>query len=109
MIVGIGIDIVELERIEKVLIRQPRFADKILTEREKETFDSFSHWRKIEFLAGRFAAKEAFVKAVGTGISKKFSWHDIEIVKEKSGKPTLVVPTFKSEFFYLFHIASCTW
>ncbi|MTE28427.1 holo-[acyl-carrier-protein] synthase, partial [Winogradskyella sp. ZXX205] len=45
-------------------------------------------------LAGRFAAKEAFVKAAGTGISSTFSWQDIEIKKETSGKPYLYVPSY---------------
>lgn len=91
MIKGIGIDIVEIERIDGVMKRQPAFANKILTEKEKVLFDSMQGRRKIEFLAGRFAAKEAFVKAVGTGISKQFSWHDITIEKEKSGRPIMSV------------------
>ncbi|KHF39074.1 holo-ACP synthase [Halalkalibacter okhensis] len=92
MIIGIGIDIVELERIEEVMNRQPRFVERVLTVNERKTFETYSKKRKIEFLAGRFAAKEAFVKATGTGISKNYSWHDIEIIKEDSGKPNLVVP-----------------
>ncbi|MFC0472355.1 holo-ACP synthase [Halalkalibacter kiskunsagensis] len=91
MIKGIGIDIVELERIEKVMERQPRFVERILTSAEEKEYGVFSHKRKVEFLAGRFAAKEAFVKAIGTGISASFSWRDIEVQKEPNGRPTLVV------------------
>ncbi|MCL7749639.1 holo-ACP synthase [Halalkalibacter alkaliphilus] len=96
MIIGTGIDIVELDRIENIVKRQPRFVERILTDNEKRFFETYSKTRKIEFLAGRFAAKEAFVKAMGTGISKSYSWHDIEILKEESGKPTLVVAGLQS-------------
>ncbi|GAE36894.1 holo-ACP synthase [Halalkalibacter akibai] len=92
MIIGTGIDIVEIDRITKVLERQPRFVDRILTSSEKETFFTLQGTRKFEFFAGRFAAKEAFVKAIGTGISKSYSWLDIEVKRESSGKPILVVP-----------------
>ncbi len=95
MIIGTGIDIVELERIKEVLIRQPRFVDRILTDSEKRSYLRLSNKRQVEFLAGRFAAKEAFVKAVGTGISHAYSWQDIEIRKEPSGKPFLVVDGYE--------------
>lgn len=91
MISGIGIDIVELERISEVMRRQPRFVDRILTTSEKDLFMNLSEARKIEYLAGRFAAKEAFVKAIGTGISASYSWQDIEVRKESTGRPILVV------------------
>jgi holo-[acyl-carrier protein] synthase len=91
VIKGIGIDIVELERIEQAMKRQPRFVDRILTSTEQKEWLAFSPKRKVEFLAGRFAAKEAFVKAIGTGISASFSWHDIQVKKESSGKPILIV------------------
>jgi holo-[acyl-carrier protein] synthase len=91
MIIGIGIDIVELDRISKVISRQPKFVDRILTPSEKERFLSLEGTRQIEFVAGRFAAKEAFVKAIGTGISSSYSWKDIEVRKEDNGRPILVV------------------
>lgn len=97
MIIGHGIDIIELHRIEAVLHRQPRFAKRILTSNEYNTFSKLSHKRKIEFLAGRFAAKEAFVKAVGTGISSSYSWHDIEIKNKESGQPYLFVPNYEEK------------
>jgi holo-[acyl-carrier protein] synthase len=88
MIVGIGIDIVEIERVKKTMERQPRFVDRILTVRERELFDSVSG-RQVEFLAGRFAAKEAYAKATGTGIGGKLSWKDIEVMPDEVGKPVI--------------------
>ncbi|WP_088105715.1 holo-ACP synthase [Halalkalibacter urbisdiaboli] len=93
MIIGIGIDLVELRRIETLVERQGRFVDRVLTVNEKAKYETLSKGRQVEYLAGRFAAKEAFVKAVGTGISKSFSWHDIEILNETSGKPILYAAT----------------
>ncbi|MFT3656207.1 Holo-[acyl-carrier-protein] synthase [Bacillus sp. B01(2024)] len=89
MIFGIGIDIVELHRIENMLSRQTRFPQRILTDGEYVRFTQLSDKRKIEFLAGRFAAKEAFSKAYGTGIGKELSFQDIETGKDTAGKPVL--------------------
>jgi holo-[acyl-carrier protein] synthase len=88
LIVGIGIDIVELSRIEK-LVEHEKFINRILTKNEQVLFQSLSLQRRIEFLAGRFAAKEAYSKAKGTGIGKALSFQDIEILKDKNGKPFL--------------------
>jgi holo-[acyl-carrier protein] synthase len=92
MIKGIGIDIIELERIEHMLVRQTKLVDRILTENEKQKFTLLSDRRKVEFLAGRFAAKEAFSKAAGTGIGKTLSFLDIEIDSDPLGKPYIVRP-----------------
>lgn len=89
MIVGIGIDIIEMERIEHTYKRQPKFVERILTEQEMDYFSSLQERRRIEFLAGRFAVKEAYAKATGTGIGERLSWQDIEIVPDSMGKPTL--------------------
>ena len=89
MILGIGLDLVELHRIEKAYSRSRRFAERILTKRELAILDTLSEPRQIEFLAGRFAAKEAYSKAVGTGIGQGCELHQIEILKDKSGKPVL--------------------
>ncbi|WP_445613395.1 holo-ACP synthase [Geobacillus sp. YF-1] len=90
MIIGIGIDIVELERIRSLLERSRKFAERILTPREKAQFDALPTARQTEFLAGRFAAKEAYAKALGTGIGKKVSFRDIEIVCDANGKPGIL-------------------
>jgi holo-[acyl-carrier protein] synthase len=84
MIVGIGIDVIEIKRIEKVGIN--RLAKRILTSDERDAF-YFTSKRKSERLAGRFAAKEAIAKALGTGIGKQFSFHDIEIHVDNLGNP----------------------
>ncbi|MCM3768033.1 holo-ACP synthase [Neobacillus niacini] len=95
MIKGIGIDIIELSRIEELISRQKKFVDRILTEAEKQRFEDLPVRRKVEFLAGRFAAKEAFAKAVGTGIGKDLSFLDIEIASDDLGKPYIVKPEAK--------------
>jgi holo-[acyl-carrier protein] synthase len=91
MIKGIGIDIVELNRIEH-LIRNEKFKNRILTNNELLQFEKLSDKRKVEFLAGRFAAKEAFAKANGTGIGKDLSFQDIEIDTDQKGKPYIHKP-----------------
>ncbi len=91
MIYGIGVDIVELKRIEQILKRSPdSFIQRILTPKEQETLPQEGR-RRIEYVAGRFAAKEAAAKALGTGIGKTFSFLDCEIVKNEMGKPFLMV------------------
>lgn len=92
MIKGIGIDIVELSRIEKIATRQPRFLERILTIAERNVYETLTNRRQIEFLAGRFAAKEAVAKAVGTGISEMLSWQDIEVLNDDRGKPMVSAP-----------------
>lgn len=89
MIKGIGLDLVELERIEKAMARSNKFAQRILTERERALFQPLSPTRKVEFLAGRFAAKEAYAKANGTGIGKNCELHQIEILQNEQGAPEL--------------------
>ena len=89
MIKGIGLDLVELERIEKAMTRSEKFQQRILTSRELVLFETLSPSRKIEFLAGRFAAKEAYAKANGTGIGKECELHQIEVLKDDVGKPVL--------------------
>ncbi|PLT27961.1 holo-ACP synthase [Peribacillus deserti] len=92
MIKGIGLDLIELKRIKSLADRQPKFADRILTRSEKEIYDSLGEKRKMEFLAGRFSAKEAFAKACGTGIGSQLSFLDIEILKTEQGKPFIAKP-----------------
>lgn len=89
MIRGIGLDIVELERIEKAATRNDRFVTRILSQRELELYSKLSDGRKKEFLAGRFAAKEAYAKANGTGLGEGCTLHQIEILKDEIGKPLL--------------------
>lgn len=88
MIVGIGTDLVEIQRIEKALARfGERFAQRILIEHELERFRR--HRKPVAWLAKRFAAKEAFSKAMGTGIRFPVNWHNVSVDNAKSGKPVL--------------------
>ena len=87
MIIGIGLDIVELGRIRRIDGKSAKFRERILTEQELAEYAALSPGRKTEFLAGRFAAKEAFGKANGTGIGAGCSFQDIEIRKDPKGKP----------------------
>lgn len=90
-ILGIGIDIVEIERIEKILKNNKRFLSKIFTEEEVKYFESKNF--KAETIAGNFSAKEAISKAFGTGI-RNFNFDDIEVLRDKNGKP--IVKTYNN-------------
>ncbi|MDC3413126.1 holo-ACP synthase [Aquibacillus sp. 3ASR75-11] len=97
MIKGIGIDIIELDRIKQNMERHTRFLERVLTEKERELFDQLSSpTRKLEFLAGRFTAKEAYAKAVGTGIGK-LRFIDIEILPNEKGAPIITVVNSEDE------------
>lgn len=85
---GIGIDIVELERIEKALTGNPRFLSKLFTVSEIEYYEGSGS--RVETIAGFFAAKEAISKVLGTGISG-FSWQDIEIGHTAKGQPIVLL------------------
>ncbi|AKS66632.1 holo-ACP synthase [Staphylococcus coagulans] len=96
MIFGIGIDLVEMSRMRKILSRQSRFPERVLTSGERETFSNIqSERRRLEFLAGRFAVKEAFSKALGTGIGESVSFQDIHCENDEMGKPTIQYEGFK--------------
>lgn len=89
MIKGTGIDLVEIERISNAQNRQPRFYKRILTESEQKKYLRLNGRRQAEYLAGRFAAKEAFAKALGTGIGEDLSFQDAETSNDGSGKPVM--------------------
>jgi holo-[acyl-carrier protein] synthase len=91
MILGVGVDIVEIERISHLLQRQTGFLDRVFTLAEKELLEGKSGSRLAEYAAGRFAAKEAAAKAVGTGIGARLRFHDIEIFPSESGKPVMYI------------------
>ena len=89
MIVSIGIDIIEVKRIREVLLRTPRFAERVFTRAEREYCDlrgavSAQHY------AARFAAKEAALKALQTGWRGGISWQDVEVATRESGAPYLI-------------------
>ncbi len=92
MIYGIGTDIIEIPRIEAALGRfGERFARRILCEPEFRRFAA--HRKPAAYLAKRFAAKEAFTKALGTGIHAPANWHGVWVINLRSGKPALEFTT----------------
>lgn len=88
MVISIGIDIVEVYRIERALARTPRFAERVFTEQERAFCESKGKAAGQSY-AARFAAKEAFLKALKTGWRGKIGWHDIEVIVDADGAPTL--------------------
>jgi holo-[acyl-carrier protein] synthase len=90
MILGTGIDIIEVERIKSSYERfGERFLNRVLLPSEIEY--CLSHRNPAPFLAARFAAKEAISKAFGTGIGAELSWRDMEIRRKPSGEPYVVL------------------
>ncbi|UQS84034.1 holo-ACP synthase [Bombilactobacillus thymidiniphilus] len=89
MIEGLGVDIAEIERIWQANQKTPRFKEKVLTKDELMVFASLKKQRQKEFLAGRFSAKEAFSKALGTGIGSQVSFLDLSILDSTSGQPKI--------------------
>lgn len=88
MIIGIGVDIAETARVEKLSAKfGQRFARRILTADELREFDRRKH--SSSYLATRFAAKEAVAKALGTGIGEQLGFHSIQIDNDAQGKPML--------------------
>jgi holo-[acyl-carrier protein] synthase len=90
MIVSIGIDLIEVYRIRDTIARTPRFAERVFTDAEREYCESKGVAAAQSF-AARFAAKEAFLKALKTGWRGKITWHDIEITNDPEGVPSLGV------------------
>jgi holo-[acyl-carrier protein] synthase len=85
-----GVDIAEVERIRGVIERQgERFLRRVYTANEIAYCEQFRN--KFERYAGRFAVKEAAMKALGTGWSRGVRWVDIEVVRQKGGRPTLLL------------------
>jgi holo-[acyl-carrier protein] synthase len=93
MIIGTGVDLAEVDRIQAAL-EDPRigrrFRDRVFTEKEIAYCEK-KRRGKYESYAGRFAAKEAVMKALGRGWGSKVSWLDIEVVRARSGKPEIAL------------------
>lgn len=88
MIIGIGVDIIEIERVRQAIRNNKNFLSKLFTEREIDYF--ISRNMNSEVIAGNFAAKEAVSKALGTGM-RVFSFKDIEILRNELGKPEVIL------------------
>ncbi|WP_283679336.1 holo-ACP synthase [Lentilactobacillus sp. Marseille-Q4993] len=89
MILGIGVDITEINRVKSALERSPKFLNRILTPTEIKAMASLSDKRKLEFVTGRFSAKESYSKAIGSGLGSKVHFQDITIVNDDHGKPII--------------------
>jgi holo-[acyl-carrier protein] synthase len=88
MIVGLGLDIAEIDRIEAAISRHGApFLERLFTPAEASYCERYKN--RFERYAGRFAAKEAAMKALGTGWSRGVRWRDVEVVREPGGRPTL--------------------
>lgn len=86
MIFGIGTDLIKIKRIKNINSLE-KFALKILSENELDLFNSLSNDKKVSFISKQFAGKEAFSKALGTGISAGIRFKEIEILRDEKGKP----------------------
>jgi len=98
MIVSIGIDIIEVARIREVLLRTPRFADRVFTPAERAYCEGRGAVAAQHY-AARFAAKEAALKALQTGWRGGISWQDVEISSLESGAPILIFHALVRERF----------
>ncbi|MBC7452079.1 MAG: holo-ACP synthase [Cytophagales bacterium] len=85
MIIGIGVDIVDIERIKQKIEAQSGFKEYVFSSDEMNACDHKSN--RYESYAARFAAKEAFLKALGTGIDLSFELHELEVKNNEAGKP----------------------
>jgi holo-[acyl-carrier protein] synthase len=90
VIVSIGIDIIEVRRVREVLLRTPRFAERVFTPAERKYCDGRGAVAAQHY-AARFAAKEATLKALQTGWSGGIAWQDVEIAAKESGAPVLIL------------------
>lgn len=106
MILGIGTDIIEIDRIDKAITNTPMFLEKIFTKRELESFDNNKF--RVESIAGNFAVKEAVSKALGTGI-RGFTFKDIEVFRDELGRPIVSVSNKIKDLIesdeYLFNVS----
>lgn len=99
MVKGIGIDIIEVERVRKLGLQSPRFLEKIFTPQEIAYCSGKAN--QFQHFAARFAAKEAFFKALG----KRIPWKKVELVNLRSGKPTLATREDFSRVFRQVHVS----
>ena len=102
MIISIGIDIIEVARIREVLVRTPRFAERVFTTAEREYCDTRGAV-SAQHYAARFAEKEAALKALQTGWRGGISWQDVEVATRESGAPYLIFRGQVLEVFEKFH------
>jgi len=96
MIYSVGIDLIDSERIQKALDSYgPKFAQKILGDEEYDIYRE--KFNKLQFLSGRFAAKEAVMKCLGAFFERRIHFHDIQILNDLYGKPYVHLEDFVRE------------
>lgn len=95
---GIGNDIVEISRVRQSIERHGlHFLNRLFTQREQDYCYKFQD--PVPHFAGRFAAKEAIAKALGTGFGAHLAWHDVEVLNDDLGKPTVhISPNLQKQF-----------
>ncbi len=101
MIIAIGTDIVEVERIGRAITRTPRFVSRVFTEHEQAYCESRGRIVRAQHYAARFAAKEAAFKALGTGWRDGLAWRDVEVIRDEQGAPSLIFNEKAREIFDL--------
>lgn len=89
MIAGVGIDIIEVERVATKIARQSGFRELVFSKKEIDYCEAKAN--KFEHYAARFAAKEAFFKALGTGWVNGTAFNEVEIINDEKGKPALIL------------------
>jgi len=89
MIFGIGIDMIEVERVEEKMTRHSEFREYVFSENEIAYCEKATH--KFEHYAARFAAKEAFFKAIGTGWKNGTAFNEVEVTHDEHGKPVITL------------------
>lgn len=99
MLRGIGVDNVEVARVERIIAAGDAFAKKVLTPREFAQYQQLAGRRQAEYLGGRFSLKEAFSKAWGTGIGREVGLQDVETLWDEKGKPATRSPKFPGKIF----------
>ena len=95
---GIGNDIIEISRVRQSIERHGlHFLNRLFSQKEQDY--CYKYQDPVPHFAGRFAAKEAIVKALGTGFGKDVQWHDIEILNDDAGKPVASISSALKERF----------
>jgi len=108
IIKGIGVDIIDVARIKKMVEKNKRFVEKVFT--PTEIHYCRDKYRQEVHFAGRFAAKEAFLKAMGTGLRGAMAWTDISVANNELGKPAITLAgetleNFKQNKFQTIHVS----
>jgi holo-[acyl-carrier protein] synthase len=97
MVLGVGIDMIEVERVASKISKETGFRELVFSKNEIEYCEAKTN--KYEHYAVRFAAKEAFLKAIGTGWANGTAFNEIEIINDKHGKPEIVLLGGTAELF----------